>query len=49
MRYHRVLIVSGVVFVCLSIANVIVHSLGTLQVGRHKCEIYREQSGINCA
>jgi hypothetical protein len=49
MILKRLLLIALIIFVSLSIANVVVHSLGTMPVGKAKCELYNEQSGIRCA
>lgn len=50
MTYSRLLLVSLIVLVALSIPTVVILSQGsTRQVGSAKCDLYTEQSGVRCA
>src|SRR5882757_3286826 len=49
MIYSRLALISVVMFLALSLTNLLVHSSGTMPVGKAKCELYTEQSGIHCA
>lgn len=49
MNYRILFLVSIIIFVSLSTANIIVLSSGRIQIGTPACEIFNDNSGTRCA
>lgn len=49
MNYRILFLVSIILFVSLSIANVVVFSTGRIQIGTPACEIWNSPEGDRCA
>lgn len=49
MNYRILFLVSIIIFVSLSTANILVLSSGRIQIGTPTCSLYNDQSGTKCA